>query len=142
MASGMRINGLVERRREELGRVSEQQAKNGIVHGKSLISALAGFGQAVIEVSFPVVFTEEPVFTTGQALEANEYVVDIVPSITSIVLDWRKRVLTDDRTYWIGARIGVRVEGWEGMQFWLHYQFSGISLQNPVVGSGSMGETL
>lgn len=142
MRGTSRASVLLERRREELGRMGEQTAKNGIVEGKVLLEASSGSGQAILDVNFPVVFVEEPVPTFGYVLEENEAVQGLLPSCTSIVVNWVKQSKTDDRVYWTGCRLGVRVEAWEGILFWASYQFSGTSLQNPVFPNGTMGEKL
>lgn len=142
MRGAARAGALIERRREEINRVGEQAAKNGIVEGKVLLQSLTTTGQAFVQVNFPVAFTEEPIFTFGYALEENEAIVGVVPSCTSIVTSWVKQERSDDRVYWVGAVLGVRIEGWEGILLWAHYSFSGTSLQNPIQPTGTMGETL
>lgn len=142
MNGASRLRHITDVRRFESERVAEQQATNGIVRGKSLTVSEDGFGQVNLNVSFPVTFVEEPVFSYGYALEEGEYVQGVVPACTAVVVAWDKRTLTDDRVYWVGAQIGVRIEGWPGLLLWVHHTFTGVSLQNPVAGNGSMSETL
>lgn len=132
------------RLRERDNRLSEQQAKNGIVHGQaSILHVEAGVGHSIVDVSFPIVFMRQPLFVYGAVLPSSQWPdTGVFPDLGATVIDWQRQIQSDDREYFTGAKIACRTYGWANMEIFLNYLFLEVSFRNPVLSTLGLGETL
>lgn len=129
----LRAASQMERRRNDIDQAQEQQAQFGMVYGKALIN---GVGEAEFETSFPVVFVREPNFTYGHSLVPNEPLnSNAFPTCSATVIEYITTKMSDDRTYYTGARVACFITGPVGMKSYVNYQFCGTELRNPVFDS-------
>lgn len=121
-----------ERRRREVNRIDDMTAKDSTVSGRELIFDI---GQVTFQVSFPVTFTEKPVFHYGWELDAGQSPVDqSYPGGYAFVYNWTVvgQVEGAFEGYFTGATIGALVLGTAQQRLWLHWSFRGTGLRNPV----------
>lgn len=143
-----RYRSMQARSSDDALRREDQTAKHGFIEGKVsvLCPSDASAGSAKVNVSFPVVFIEEPLFVYGAALDSTEWPDDgdvgFDPQLSGVVYDWEIVERSNDRKFWTGAKINCKVVGWPGMRIFLHYTFSGLSLRNPVFSSLDQEEVL
>lgn len=99
-----------------------------------------GAGELVKDVSFPVVFTEEPFFAFGGRLEQNQVIVaGNYPTVSAVVLSFSVEKRGVSTELFRGARLIIVTTGEEDQKMWLQWQFSGMALVNPVGGGSSVG---
>lgn len=134
------LQRVVASHRNATERLEEQVVKNGSVHG---FIEIEDYGETLVEVSFPVIFLEKPVFTYGHELADNVWPVDgSFPVASSTVISWVMREYPGDRRFFTGANIGITVFGHKGMRSVLHYVFAGQTFTNPSVTDPSIGGSL
>lgn len=112
-------------------RVSSSTAQNERYNGETLI---AGIGEFVVLVAFPVAFTERPHFTFGW-----EYDTDFKPVPGSfawgvpVVSKWERiQQNAGFEGYYVGAELSGIMHGTKNQQVWLHWTMEGKALQNPI----------
>lgn len=133
----MTIRRALEQRR---GQVERDRAVAG---GKMIVEGvidLLGTGEATVDISFPVVFTEMPIVLGGGAVATNQAIVDgEFPTFQVSVLRWDEIVnpaAPDSPTY-RGCTLLIVVTGARDDEdtFQSHAFFSarGTALHNPIV---------
>jgi hypothetical protein len=134
------LQRVVAARHNATERIEEQVVKNGSVHG---FIDIEDYGETLVEVSFPVVFLEKPVFTYGHELADNVWPTDgSFPVASATVISWITRDYSGDRRFYTGANIGITIFGHKGMRSVLHYVFAGQIFTNPSVTDPTIGGTL
>lgn len=137
--------GLVGRFRGPLGfqkalqsdreQIEAFRVKPTSVSGRELVKQETRAGEALIDISFPVWFTEIPCMTFGGELAAGDFVQDRrYPTISVIVVEWTKKQA--DRIgggYYVGARVAVVTTGKTGQQIWAHWRAEGKAMRTPLV---------
>lgn len=91
--------------------------------------------EASVDLPFPVLFTEKPVFTYGAELDDNHRpLAGSYPTLAAVVARWdtigRIQGVTDGR--FKGATVVTVTTGQAGQHIWLHYSFEGKAIRNPL----------
>lgn len=140
-----RGRGIMETRRDDITRVRGMEVKvtrvTGYVllsHGDDVTSA-----EASIELPFPVVFSEKPVFTYGAELDTNHRpVAEAYPTLNACVVNWdvvgEVEGATEGR--YVGATVVTVTTGTAGQSIWLHYSFEGKAIRNPLSTLEDLGD--
>lgn len=125
------VQSTIERRRHQLEQADEMTVRHSSVEGWA---AVDGAGEAVVDVKFPVLFCERPVFTFGHELSDNVWPTQgAFPTVSATVVTWSFVTRGPTKRYWDGARLAVVVGGPDGMHSLLHYSFAGKAFRNPVL---------
>jgi hypothetical protein len=128
------------RRGRSLESLAEQTVKNGMVHG---FVEIDGTGEAMVDVTFPATFLEKPAFTFGFELADNTWPTDgAFPVYSASVITWVTSKRSNDRVYYLGARLGVVIFGVSDMRSILHYIAAGQKFTDPVNNDFSIGAPL
>lgn len=125
--------------------MAAQGAQTFTQTGKVLVTIPVGFtaAEASVTVSFVNTYTEEPCFTTGMALVANQpLIAGQYPTGSAVVYAWTTidppdaAPGTDPTLYcYTGAKLAIVVSGSPGQQIWVHYSFIGTGLSFPAPAS-------
>lgn len=119
---------VLERQRTISSQLADQVAKNGEATGTIEI---AGAGEMIADVAFPLSFYQKPVFTFGFELGPSAYLVQgDFPIGTATVANWTTRQLGETLTY-VGARLAIVLIGINAPG-WCHFVFRGRSLTAPT----------
>lgn len=122
------IQGAIETQRTNSARLNGQAVRDGEATG---FVDLAGAGESVADIVFPISFVEKPVFTFGFEMAPGSWLVSgEFPVGTATVASWTVVRLNEMDTY-TGARLGIVLTGIPGPGI-LHYVFKGRSLTNPT----------
>lgn len=109
-------------------RITQQVVQHGIATG---FVDLAGPGESTVEIAFPQIFAEKPVFTFGFELGPSSWIeTGDFPVGTAVVTRWQNRQLNDMPT-WVGAKLAVVLVGIKGPAV-LHYDFKAKALATPT----------
>lgn len=121
-------------------RLSDQSPKDAHVRGRVQLN---GAGETHSEVSFPIKFVDEPIFTYGGSMGDNQSAgTGGVPTAAATVMEWITLVRPGNRKYYIGARLGIVTTGPSDMQYLLHYEFKGDAFREPTADPPTPQETL
>lgn len=133
----------LERRRGDLGRVSDAGVKVHRVSGRVLTT---GYGESVLTVPFPVTFTEIPLFTFGAELDAGSSALSQgeFPTVSAMVIDWVKIERLPFVFYYRGARLAVVTTGpaLVPASIWIHWSMEGKAFRNPLDYSGTADDVI
>ena len=137
-----------ERRRSNISRDIDALGTEHVLKGRS---QLQGSGEATVEVNFPITFIEPPNFTFGAELAAGAggVIPGQFPIVSAIVSTWT--LFDPDRAedqsgnglvfgstsiplrrWYRGAEIACIITGRETQNAYIHWQFSGTAIANPV----------
>lgn len=123
--------GLVQRGVRDTARVEDMAAKITRFIGRVLV---VNAGEAAVEVNFPVLFSQRPIFGYGGELDENHHATLLsYPTISAVVTDWvtvPTGVGLEPR--FRGARIAVVTTGVPDQQMWLHFSFEATAIRNPT----------
>jgi hypothetical protein len=115
--------------------MADQSMRDGATVGTVTID---GEGEAVVDVTFPITFSEKPIFTAGLELGDNTWLqYGTFPIWSATVGVWRTTPAEGSPLY-VGATLGVVVLGVP--RSILHYRFQALSFTNPVNASTSLQE--
>lgn len=111
-----------------------------LVHGVDITAA-----EGSVDIPFPVVFTEKPVFTFGAELDDNHRpLAGVFPTLAAVVARWqvvgRVEGVTEGR--FKGATVVTVSTGQAAQNIWLHYSFEGKAIRNPLNELGDLDGTL
>lgn len=136
-----RHRGAIEKNRDNTTRIDAMTVKVTEFSGRVQI---LGAGESAVDIQFPVLFSERPVFTYGGELDENHHpVAGSYPTISAIVDTWDqvgKTESSDGR--FKGARVVVVTTGTEGQHMWLHFSFTAKAMRNPLNTLDSVDDTL
>src|SRR5690606_6232292 len=100
------------------------------VSGERLVD---GIGEVVVDVNFPVSFTQKPLMQYGSELDANQTVSDgSFPTVGVTVLRYNIKRGDLDQLYYIGATLAISITGSSSQKTWLHYHVSGKGITNSI----------
>lgn len=118
----------LDRRAAQEAAVADRLVHDGEATG---FVELAGIGETMANISFPIMFVEKPVFTYGFEMAPGSWLTHgDFPLGTGVVAAWVVQPYNDMKLY-AGARVGIVLIGGGGpMTF--HYVFKGRSLTNPA----------
>lgn len=140
-----RRRGIIEARRDDISRVRQMEVKVTRVTGYVLISHEdeVTSAEASVDLPFPVVFTEKPVFTYGSELDANHRpLAGEYPTFSATVVNWDTvgalAGATEGR--YTAATVVVVTSGQAGQAIWLHYSFEGKAIRNPLSSLEDLGD--
>lgn len=104
---------------------------------------VAGSGEVSTPVVFPVVFAEKPVPSFGHELDVNQSPeATNFPVCSVTVLSWKTRDMSEQRTFYTGAQLGIVTLGRERMRSIVHVTFRGLAFRDPTVGVVGLNETI
>ena len=133
-----KLNTASERRRGDLVRTANVQGGNHVISG---FREIIGSGENLVDVVFPVAFTQLPMFFYGAQLSPGSELVDgSFPVVSAVVAYWDAREPDNDlfgaplRQYYKGAQIAVTATGPETQRLILNWKFEGLALTNPAGG--------
>lgn len=143
MAGNLGVARVVQRsldqRRQDVERIADQTPKYTVVEG---LANIDGVGEGQVDVVFPILFMEEPIWGGDFALATNQTVTSF-PTFDKFLVKWTTINKAGGRTYYSGARIGVLIDGDDGLKTVLHYRFSGTAFTEPTGAvSTAVGGTL
>ncbi len=119
------------------GAVNRMESMSGRVHRVQGFFTVTGAGEVSVEVDFPVWFIENPVITFGGELAPNEFPeAGSYPTVSVVVLAWKKEDRPGDVSYFIGAHLGAVTTGKSGQILIVHWQMEGKALINPIGDAG------
>lgn len=102
---------------------------------------VVGIGEALAEVKFPVFFLERPTFTYGAELaEGSVLIPTEYPTLSALAYDWDiadpdKELFGQSMRRWYrGVSLAIVTTGPVGTDMYVHYQFTGRAITNPVGG--------
>lgn len=128
---------VAEKRRDNIERIEQMTVQITDYFGHVLIvhDANTTTGEATVDIEFPVVFTEKPVFTYGGELDKNHRATaGSYPEITAVVVDWNTvgaiEGVTEGR--YVGATVDTVTKGQANQNILLHYSFKGKAMRNPL----------
>lgn len=128
---------------ERRGAVNRIEAMTGRVHRVQGFIDVEGAGETSYEVGFPVWFFERPLFTFGGEMADNEAPeAENFPTVSVVVLGWKKQEFDMNVSYWSGAYLGIVTTGRLGHRMTVHWQMEGKALRNPMAGASSTDVTL
>lgn len=111
-----------------------------LVHEIDVASA-----EASVDIPFPVVFTEKPVFTYGAELATNHRALaGSFPTLNAVVARWTTKgeVVGATEGRFTGANVVTVTSGQGGQNIWLHYSFEGKAIRNPLNDAGSVDDVI
>lgn len=95
-------------------------------------------GEVLVEVTFPVWFTERPFFSFGGELaEGHSPEATNFPTVSAVVNTWTKNQ-RGLGTYWVGATLCLVTTGRADHRMVVHWRMEGKALANPVSPNTSM----
>lgn len=132
-----RHRGIAETRREDVRRIDAMTVKVTRVTGYVLIEheTDVAAAESSVDLQFPVVFTEKPVFTFGSELAENHRALATeYPTLSATVARWESKgeVIGATLGRFVGAHVVVVSTGQVGQHIWLHYSFEGKAIRNPI----------
>jgi hypothetical protein len=117
--------------------LAEQSVRDGEAVGFINIS---GGRESVTDISFPLTFTEKPIFTAGLELPDNVWLQwGAFPQWSATVVTWATANYAGTIVY-TGCTLGVVVIGPPSAI--LHYRFAARSYTNPVTSNGAVTSIL
>lgn len=123
-----RHSGALNRRLRDAERINAMTSKITRVVGRVLVELP---GEAAVDIAFPVLFNDLPIFGFGGELAENHRARLLqYPTVSAVVTDWVKQ--PGDR--YSGARIAVVTTGLSTQQMWIHYSFEAPAIRNPIGG--------
>jgi len=132
------LNAATEKRRGDLVRSANIQATTHVASGTNEI---IGSGEILLNLSFPVIFIQHPLFLYGSELgPGSELTAGNYPVLSAMVTYWDiddpdlALYGTSLRRHFKGVQIAVTSSGPENQRLYLHWQFTGLALSNPVGG--------
>lgn len=136
-----------EQRREDIKRVDAMTVKVTRVTGYVLLvhDAEVANAEASVDITFPVVFTEKPVFTYGAELATNHRALaGSFPTLNAVVVRWTVKgaVAGASDGRFTGATVVTYTTGQAGQNIWLHYSFEGKAIRNPLNDVGSVDDVI
>lgn len=131
MAQPGGIHAAMSRKASEVNTAASVLADTTLVDGTVRVT---GSGETTMDVAFPVWFAEMPVFLNGHSLESGHSPEDgNFPVASASVIAWDIRELSEQRTYYRGATLGIVQLGKEDMVGFLHFMFHGVAFVNPTI---------
>lgn len=130
-----------ERRRADLDRIDAFSIKTTRVNGFQLVK---GAGEVIVDVPFPVLFTERPSMSFGAHMDDGEQPEALnLPTVSTVVLSWLKA--HEDRVgggqgtpgWFSGARLAIVTTGRTNHKVWVHWQAEGKAIRNPSTEMGN-----
>ena len=123
-----------ETRRSEVEKTRETFVKVNRVAGWEKV---VGVGELAIPITWPVWFIERPTFGEGYELDAaSPPETGNFPQYSITVLSWEKEIVDAIREYWVGATLGVVIQGNPEQIGWVHWQMEGKALHQAGAGEG------
>ena len=140
-----RGRGLVEHRRDDLTRINSMTVKPTRVSGYITIAHPSDIdsAEASVDLPFPVVFTEKPVFTYGAELgENHRALAGQYPTMSACVVLWDTVGAVEGATEgrYVGCTVATVSTGQAGQIIVLHYSFEGKAIRNPLSGGDELGD--
>lgn len=131
MSVPYRQRGLMDKRNRDLARVDDMTVKHTRVVGRALV---VNAGEAAVELRFPVLFGNRPIFTFGGELHDNHHATLLqYPTVSAVITDWvTEPTGTGLEPRYKGARIAMVTTGQADQQMWLHYSFEAKAIRNPL----------
>lgn len=103
---------------------------------------VAGAGEGLVDINFPVWFLEVPVMSFGGELGPNEVLVDgSFPTLNVMVKSW-VRTAKNGTDYYTGATLIIVTTGSVAQRATAHWQGEGRALVNPLVITGSTDDAI
>lgn len=149
-ASFSKLNVATERRRGDLIRNVNSSATTHVVRGSNSID---GSGEILLDVAFPVVFIQPPIFLYGAELApGNVLVSGSFPVMSALVHYWDvdqpdlELFGSTRRQHFRGAQLAITATGPETQRMFLHWQFTGMAVTNApsltVPDGGDLGQVI
>ena len=94
---------------------------------------LDGMGEAEVQVSFPVKFSQKPLLSFAAEIRDGDMLITTqMPTVSMVVLRW---IIEDRPPYsnmYTGAVLGIVTEGPVGSRVFVIWHMDGIAFSNPV----------
>lgn len=132
MAIARTLSYAIETRRGEIERVQGAGAQFFKVTGEVTVY---GVGEAIAEVTFPVLFTEEPrgsyfgILFPGSPVEAGS-----LPTLSVVASHWGEQARDDGTALIQGATLAIVTTGPEGQNMRVQWHMEGTGLRSPIDG--------
>lgn len=99
------------------------------VMGRVLVK---GSGEVLVDVNFPVTFSEKPLPILGGAelTDGHNPVTDSFPKVNSTVINWDTFMGESGNVFYTGAKLSIVVVGAGSQHIWSTYAFTGSALTN------------
>jgi len=119
----------------------EAQVKNAFCHG---FVEVGSSGDSTAQISFPVLFVEEPNFMPGLILQPNQGLAPGgFPLWSAFVLEWITKDQGDHhRVWWVGAVLGISISSSQELRTKLSYTFTARAFRNPTAADLTAGTVL
>lgn len=125
-----------ERRRGELERTTSMYGRVHKIHG---FVELAGSGETIVDVKFPVWFTERPAISGGGELGEGAVLEEgSFPIFSAGVVKWVYEEKAGGARYYTGAQLVLVALGPADAKSIVHWQLEGKALRNPL---NDLGDT-
>jgi len=121
--------------------ISSVAAGTSMVTGRAAVN---GSGEALVDVQFPARFTTLPYFSFGFELQdtseanpeapitsVNAASKGLLPTGSAHIATWKTIERLPFGVYYVGATVGVIVDGASNGKIIINYSFSGTALSNP-----------
>jgi hypothetical protein len=119
-----------QQQKDSDARINDFTARTYTVSGQFLMN---GAGEVAKDISFPVLFTEKPLLSFGADLaEGSHVTIGGFPTVSVVVQSYVKQARNSQADNYSGARILCVTTGQHDQSVWIHYQFTGLALVNPL----------
>ena len=139
--SCIRAGDEIRRNRRRQDQMASDQADvvvdNYTVYGSFVVS---GHGEAVVDITFPNLFTRKPMFFSGAEISPETNLTDgNFPEFNVALFSWKVDVRSANQRYWTGARVAARLlfddpTSVSHAKFEINWMVVGKALANPVSG--------
>lgn len=126
---------LAKYKREQMIHNSRVNAAKGVAAETTRISGefpFQGAGEGKVDVIFPVMFMEKPIFTFGAEVPDSQTIVSgKYPTISAAVAEWKMLERPPITRLYYGCSVIVVVGGYQSQKLIVHWSLEGTALMNP-----------
>lgn len=128
----------IENRRAYTETQAQLMVRDGVAHG---VVEIEGSGEAIVEVVFPIRFTDPPIFSSGLELRGSVTLAwGKLPIWSATVAGWHTETVAVNNIIYTGATLAIVTFNAERSN--LHYTFAGQSYTTPTDSSTAVNQTL
>lgn len=97
-----------------------------------------GSGDSIVNIPFPIQFSQKPILSFGGDLEHGQSVtIGSLPTVSMIVTRWDIVGSPPLQLFYQGATVAIVTSGVDDQIMYAHYTFTGVALSNPTNGNSS-----
>ena len=128
---------LAKYRREQMLYASQAAGSKEFAAGPTRISGefpFQGAGEGKVDVVFPVMFTEKPMFTFGAEIPDGQTIASgAYPTISACVAEWKMLERPPITRLYYGCSVLVVVGGYQSQKLLVHWNLEATALTNPGI---------